>query len=191
MAQSHLARLAISTRRRPAGYRPYVHDRECGPAFGNIGTDPPHPVTLSLNGHECVNNSSGAAASASCVDNGFLACTDAAALKATCDALGPDVQTFFHRWSHRLPWPMTPADRAAGYDHRLALNQLDVSLTPVFDRLASSRVAFFYAKRPFRILWPNPGRSPRTVRCRAPFAPSSRTRSRTRQTARGDAALAA
>jgi hypothetical protein len=64
-------------------------------------------------------------------------------LQATCDALGPrDVQTFFDRWAQRLPWPLTSADRAAGYTHRLALNQIEVSLTQVFDRPVQGRHFF-------------------------------------------------
>ncbi|MGH2523480.1 MAG: hypothetical protein ACRDH2_13330, partial [Anaerolineales bacterium] len=52
------------------------------------------------------------------------------------------MQAFFDRWSQRLPWPMTPQDRAAGYDHRLALSQLEVSLTHVFDRPVQGRHFF-------------------------------------------------
>ena len=37
---------------------------------------------------------------------------------------------------------MTPADRAAGYDHRLAIWQLEVSLTQVFDRPVHGRHFF-------------------------------------------------
>src|SRR5713101_2724470 len=77
------------------------------------------------------------------LDNGFLSCADAAALQAACDALGPaDVQAVFDRWSHCLPWPMTPAERVAGYDHRLAICQLEVSLTQVFDRPVQGRHFF-------------------------------------------------
>src|SRR5207245_3890982 len=48
-------------------------------------------------------------------------------------SLGPaDVQAFFDRWLERLPWPLTPADRAAGYRHRLSIWQLEMSLTQVF-----------------------------------------------------------
>jgi hypothetical protein len=54
-------------------------------------------------------------------------------LQQMCDRLGPaDVQAFFDRWVPRLPWPLTPADRAAGYTHRLTIWQLEVSLTQVF-----------------------------------------------------------
>jgi hypothetical protein len=77
------------------------------------------------------------------LDNGFLRCADPAALQAACDALSPaDVQAFFDRWSHRWPWPLTPQDRAAGYDHRVAICQLEVSLTHVFDRPVQGRHFF-------------------------------------------------
>jgi hypothetical protein len=122
----------------------YVHDREWGPGFLKIGTYLPYPVKLCLNGHEWVKQRL-------CrdrirfesLDNGFLSCGDAPALQAACDALGPaDVQAFFDRWSSRVPWPMPPVERAAGYDHRLALCQLEVSLTQVFDRPVQGRHFF-------------------------------------------------
>ena len=60
-----------------------------------------------------------------------------------CDQLGPaDVQAFFDRWTARLPSPMTAADRAAGYTHRLALQQVEVSLTQVFARPVQGRHFF-------------------------------------------------
>lgn len=113
----------------------YVHDRDWGPAFVKIGTYLPSPVKLCLNGHEWVKQQlRRQRIRFESLDNGFLSCADPAALQATCDALGPaDIQTFFDRWSQWLPCPMMPAHRAAGYDHRLALNQLEVSLTQVFD----------------------------------------------------------
>jgi hypothetical protein len=122
----------------------YVHDRDWGPAFLKIGTYVPYPIKLCLNGHEWVKQRlHRQRVRFTSLDNGFLACPDPAALQAACDALGPaDVQAFFDRWSHRLPWPMTPADCAAGYDHRLAISQLEVSLTDVFDRPVQGRHFF-------------------------------------------------
>jgi hypothetical protein len=122
----------------------YVHDREWGPAFLKIGTYLPYPVKLCLNGHEWVKQHLRRNhIRFESLDNGFLSCADATALQAACDALGPiDVQAFFDRWSHRLPWPMTPAERAAGYDHRLAICQLEVSLTQVFHRPVQGRHFF-------------------------------------------------
>jgi hypothetical protein len=122
----------------------YLHDRDWGPAFLKIGTYLPYPVKLCLNGHEWVKQQlRRRRIRFESLDNGFLRCADAATLQATCDALGPaDVQAFFDRWSQRLPWPMTPADRAAGYDHRLAICQLEVSLTHVFDQPVQGRHFF-------------------------------------------------
>ncbi len=122
----------------------YVHDRDWGPAFLKIGTYLPFPVKLCLNGHEWVKQRLRRdRIRFESLDNGFLSCADPAALQAACDTLGPaDVQAFFDRWSHRLPWPMTANERAAGYDHRLAICQLEVSLTQVFDRPVQGRHFF-------------------------------------------------
>jgi hypothetical protein len=77
------------------------------------------------------------------LDNGFLACDDPERLQAICDGLGPaDVQRFFDRWSAHLPWPLTLDDRAAGYQHRLSIWQLEVSRTQVFDRPVQGRHFF-------------------------------------------------
>jgi hypothetical protein len=122
----------------------YVHDRDWGPAFLKIGSYLPYPVKLCLNGHEWVKQRlTRSRIRFQSLDNGFLSCADPAALQDACDALGPaDVQAFFDRWSQRLPWPMTTTERAAGYDHRLAICQLEVSLTQVFDRPVQGRHFF-------------------------------------------------
>ncbi len=122
----------------------YVHDRDWGPAFVKIGTYLPYPVKLCLNGHEWVKQQlRRQRIRFEALDNGFLSCADPVALQTACDALGPaDVQAFFDRWSHRLPWPLPATDRRAGYDHRLAINQLEVSLTQVFDRPVQGRLFF-------------------------------------------------
>lgn len=121
----------------------YVQDREWGPAFLKIGTYLPYPVKLCLNGHEWVKQQLRRdRIRFASLDNGFLSCADPEALQAACDALGPaDVQAFFD-WSQRLPWPMTTVERAAGYDHRLAICQLEVSLTQVFHRPVQGRHFF-------------------------------------------------
>ena len=115
-----------------------------GPALIKLGTYLPYPIKLCLNGHEWVKQQlRRQRIPFESLDNGFLTCADPAALQATCDALGPDaVQAFFDRWAARLPWPLTEADRAAGYTHRLALNQVEVSLTQVFARPVQGRHFF-------------------------------------------------
>jgi hypothetical protein len=122
----------------------YLHDRDWGPGFIKIGTYVPYPVKVCLNGHEWVKQQlRRQRIRFGSLDNGFLTCAKADALQATCDALAArDVTAFFERWSARLPWPLTPDDRAAGYSHRLALNQLEVSLTQVFDRPVQGRHFF-------------------------------------------------
>ena len=122
----------------------YVQDPEWGPAFLKFGTYLPYPIKLCLNGHEWVKQQlRRVGVPFESLDNGFLSCADAAQLQATCDRLRPaDVQAFFDRWSARLPAPLTAGDRAAGYTHRLALQQVEVSLTQVFARPVQGRHFF-------------------------------------------------
>lgn len=122
----------------------YLQDPEWGPAFLKFGTYLPYPIKLCLNGHEWAKQQlRRAQVPFDSLDNGFLACADPTRLQAICDQLGPaDVQAFFDRWAARLPSPMTAVDRAAGYTHRLALQQVEVSLTQVFARPVQGRHFF-------------------------------------------------
>jgi hypothetical protein len=122
----------------------YLQDRRWGPAFLKVGTYLPYPVKLCLNGHEWVKQRLRERRIAfDSLDNGFLSCARPDLLQEICDALGPaEIQAFFDRWSRRLPWPLTPQDRAAGFDHKLALWQVEVSLTQVFDRPVQGRHFF-------------------------------------------------
>ncbi len=122
----------------------YLQDAEWGPAFVKAGTYLPYPVRVCLNGHEWAKQQlRRAGVGFASLDNGFLTCDDPARLQALCDQLGPtDVQGFFDRWVARLPWPLTAADRAAGYRHRLSVWQLEVSLTQVCDRPVQGRRFF-------------------------------------------------
>jgi len=122
----------------------YFQDREWGPGFLKIGTYLPYPVKLCLNGHEWVKQQlrhEGIGFDA--LDNGFLACAQPDRLQELADQLGPDaIQACFDRWSARLPWPLSPEDREAGYRHRLSIWQLEVSLTQVFERPIQGRHFF-------------------------------------------------
>ena len=122
----------------------YVHDREWGPAFLKLGTYLPYPVKICLNGHEWVKQQLRRAGIAfTSLDNGFLTCADPSRLQTICDQLGPhDLQQFFDRWSQRLPWPLQREDRTAGFDHRITLCQLEISLTQIFDRPVHGRHFF-------------------------------------------------
>jgi hypothetical protein len=112
----------------------YVHDAEWGPAFIKVGTYLPYPARVCLNGHHWAQQQlRRAGIDFEALDNGFRWCENPTRLQALCDTLGPgDVQAFFDRWLDRLPWPLTPADRHAGYRHRLSLWQVEVSLTQIF-----------------------------------------------------------
>lgn len=52
------------------------------------------------------------------------------------------MQAFFDQWRQILPWPLTPADEAAGYVHRLSLWQIEVSRTQVFADPVQGRTFF-------------------------------------------------
>ncbi|MBI4235946.1 MAG: hypothetical protein HY688_01145 [Chloroflexi bacterium] len=122
----------------------YLQDPEWGPVFLKVGTYLPYPVRLCLNGHEWVKQHLRREHIAfQSLDNGFLSCADPQRLQQLCDTLGPaDIQACFHRWLSHLPWPLTAQDRAAGYQHRLSLWQMEVSLTHVFDRPLQGRHFF-------------------------------------------------
>jgi len=122
----------------------YLQDREWGPAFVKVGSYVPYPVRVCLNGHEWAKRRAHRErVRFAALDNGFLSCSNAERLQAICDELGPDdVSRFFARWSQRLPWPLTPKDRAAGYEHRLSIWQMELSLTHVFDQPVQGRHFF-------------------------------------------------
>jgi hypothetical protein len=122
----------------------YLQDSEFGPGFIKIATYMPYPVKVCLNGHEWAKQQLRQAGVAfEALDNGFLSCADAERLQAVCQQLGPEqVQAFFEKWVARLPWPLTAADRKAGYHHRLSIWQMEVSHTHVFTRPVRGREFF-------------------------------------------------
>jgi hypothetical protein len=122
----------------------YVQDPDWGPAFLKIGTYVPYPVKLCLNGHEWAKQQlRRERIGFEALDNGFLSCRRPDRLQEICDSLGPEqVQAFFDRWSQRLPWPLTSSDRRAGYEHKLSLWQMEVSLTQIFDEPIQGRHFF-------------------------------------------------
>ena len=122
----------------------YLQDLDWGPAFLKVGSYLPYPVKLCLNGHEWAKQRlRRLGVPFESLDNGFLSCADPEVLQRECDALNAqDVRSFFDRWSHRIPWPLSAADRAAGYEHDLSIWQLEVSLTQVFDQPVQGRHFF-------------------------------------------------
>lgn len=125
----------------PNHYYFYVYDREWGPAFWKCCCYAPYPVWLCLNGHEWAKRQAQKAGlSFRALDNGFRSTTDADALAAICARLAArDVWAFFRRWERLLPSPFSAEDRQRGYRYQLALRQLELSDTRVFDRPQAGR----------------------------------------------------
>jgi hypothetical protein len=127
----------------------YLQDADFGPAFIKVATYMPYPVKVCLNGHEWAKQQlRQAGVTFEALDNGFLSCADPAGLQTVCQQLGPEqVQAFFDKWVARLPWPLTAADRQAGYQHRLSIWQMEVSQTHVFTRPVRGREFFEHVIR--------------------------------------------
>jgi hypothetical protein len=122
----------------------YVRDHEWGPAFVKTCAYAPYPLWLCLNGHEWAKRQAEKARlSFVPLDNGFRSTADADALAAICARLSErHVWAFFRRYERLLPSPFTPEDRARGYRYQLALRQIELSDTRVFDRPEAGRAWF-------------------------------------------------
>jgi hypothetical protein len=132
--------------RRVSAYYFYLVDEVFGPAFVKVCAYFPYPVKIWLNGHEYAKRAATAAGIGFTeLDNGFATTDDPAGLQQLCDSLGPAaVAEFCERWWARLPLPLTAADRAAGYWWDIAMRQVEVSRTLVFDQPRHAR-GFFEA----------------------------------------------
>jgi hypothetical protein len=112
----------------------YVLDADFGLAFIKVCTYLPFEVKVCFNGHAWAKQHLARAGVAfEALDNGFAACADPIRLQAICHQLTAEaIQAFFDRWVDQLPWPLSPAEREAGYRHDLSVWQLEVSRTQVF-----------------------------------------------------------
>lgn len=122
----------------------YLVDRDFGPAFVKIGTYAPYPIKVCLNGHEWLKHQlAHARIPFEAWDNMITSCADPERLQRLADQLGlREIEAFFRKWIERLPFPLTPEDRRAGYQHELSIWQAEMSLTQVFDRPARGREFF-------------------------------------------------
>jgi hypothetical protein len=132
--------------RRVTCYYFYVWDDDFGPGFIKICAYFPYPAKVWVNGHEWAKRqATKQGIGFTALANGFATCDQPARLQAVCDRLGPGtIGVFFERWLARLPVPLGPADRAAGYWWELSMRQVEVSRTLVLDTPARAR-AFFEA----------------------------------------------
>ena len=134
------------SQRRVSCYYFYLYDDDFGPAFVKVCAYFPYPMKVWLNGHEWAKRqASKASIGFTELSNGFATATDAAALQAICDRLGPGaIRVFAQRWWSILPLPLTEHDRAAGYWWELSMRQVETSRTLVFDAPRRAR-GFFEA----------------------------------------------
>ncbi len=128
----------------PNNYYWYIRDPDWGPAFLKTVGYAPFPVWIYLNGNEWAKQQAARhGIGFRALDNGFSSCENAQALAGICHSLSAeDVRLFFDRWRAVLPSPFTAEDRQRGYDHALALRQLEISDTRVFDRPIAGRAWF-------------------------------------------------
>jgi len=112
----------------------YILDADFGLFFIKVCTYFPFDVKVCLNGHEWAKQQLRAEGIGfEALHNGFLSCANPERLQTICHQLDAEkIQALFDRWVEQLPWPLTPAQRAAGYAHQLSLWQLEVSRTQVF-----------------------------------------------------------
>ena len=122
----------------------YIEDEEFGPLFVKICSYAPWSVKLCLNGHEWAKRQLDKRhIPYEALDNGFLSCSEPEKLQRICDGLGPeDIDRVFRKWLRRIPLPLRPEDRRAGYDWDLSIWQMEVSLTQIFDRPLRGREFF-------------------------------------------------
>jgi len=132
--------------RRVTAYYFYLVDEAFGSAFIKVCAYFPYPIKIWLNGHEYAKHRAAAAGiTVTELDNGFATTDDPAGLQGICDTLTPGViRVFCERWWAVLPLPLTEADRAAGYWGDIALRQVEISRTLVFDAPRHAR-SFFEA----------------------------------------------
>jgi hypothetical protein len=122
----------------------YIDDQDFGPLFLKICSYAPWSMKLCLNGHEWAKRQlQKRNIRYEALDNGFLSCAAPEELQKICDSLGPEqIDRVFRKWLARIPLPLRPQDRQAGYDWELSIWQMEVSLTQIFDRPLRGREFF-------------------------------------------------
>src|ERR1017187_1608964 len=132
----------------------YIDDEDFGPLFIKVCSYAPWGTKLCLNGHEWAKRQLEKNKIAyEALDNGFLWCADPATLYQIWDRLAPedidwevlgreDSDRVVLKCLRRIPLPLRPEDREAGYDWDLSIWQMEVSLTQIFDRPLRGREFF-------------------------------------------------
>lgn len=130
-------------KRVPNHFYVYGVDRDFGPFVIKFCSYFPYNGRVIINGHEFAKRQAALRGIAfEALDNGFAA-GDQRRLQRACDSLtGDRIGAFVRKWLRRLPNPFTVADRKAGFDYKLSILQIELSLTQVLDSARAGR-AFF------------------------------------------------
>jgi hypothetical protein len=122
----------------------YCLDRDFGPFFLKFCSYFPYNAKLCINGHEYVKRQlAKEGIPFEPLDNGIRSCSDPKRLQQICDDLSPEkIDALLRKWLSLLPQPLTPQDRAAGYDYDVSILQAEFSLTQVLDRPVTGRILF-------------------------------------------------
>jgi len=122
----------------------YCVDEDFGPFFLKFCSYFPFNAKLCINGNEWAKRQAAKAGIGfTPLDNAFAAVDDVPALQAICHSLGPaQIDALLRKWLARLPHPLTPADRAAGYRYDISILQAEFSLTQMLDKPVSGRIFF-------------------------------------------------
>ncbi len=125
-------------------YYLYCVDRDFGPFFLKFCSYFPYTGKLCLNGHEYVKRQLAQRGIAfEALDTGILSCADPRRLQTLCEGLSAaKIEALLRKWLARLPHPVPPQDRRAGYRYDCSILQLECSLTQVLDRPLTGRVFF-------------------------------------------------
>lgn len=122
----------------------YIVDADFGPLFIKYGSYFPYPMKICLNGNEYLKRQlakEGIAFEA--LDNGIRSCADPARAQAIANGMDDRaINRLIGKWLTILPQPLTPADRAAGFQHQVSILQAEFSLTQIFDRPLTGRLFF-------------------------------------------------
>ncbi|ORW80886.1 hypothetical protein AWC22_17565 [Mycobacterium riyadhense] len=121
----------------------YCFDDDFGPFLLRVCTYFPFNAQLIVNGHHWAQRqASKAGIGFTPLDNGFADCDDVAGLQAICEGFGgAHIEALLIKWQQRLPQPFTEEDESlGGYYYKLALDQVEFSVTHMLDKPVSGRI---------------------------------------------------
>lgn len=122
----------------------YCVDENFGPFFIKYCSYFPYNAKLCLNGHEYLKRQlKKRGVTFEALDNGIRSCGNPRKMQAIADGLSATkIEALWRKWSKILPNPYTNADRKAGFDYQLFIQQAEFARTQVFDRPQSGRIFF-------------------------------------------------